>query len=100
MTTDPEIIKLFTDMSWAAVWGMATYFVLRPLIRIVADKISRRTNGDLKKRVDLLERGDIADIHNNISEMRKDIRIIRQDMGQLRDRVGRLEGIVQKNKVE
>lgn len=84
-----DVIQFIQNISWAGVAGLFVYYILRPLIAMIVDKIG---NGSVRKKVELIEKGDLVDIRNDIEDLKKDVREIRKQVGYLRDRIGRIEG--------
>ena len=86
---DEVVIQFIQNISWAGVAGLFLYYVLRPLVSMIVERIG---SGSLRKKVEIIEKGDLVDIRNDIEDLKRDVREVRKDLGHLRDRVGRIEG--------
>jgi len=82
---EPEILTIFTKISWAGVCGLFIYFVLKPIFE-------RVFNGGLYKRVNRIENNHLTEIKERLANVEKKIFKIEERIIEMEREIGYLKG--------
>lgn len=70
----PELIAFFSTIGWTGVGALFVWFVLKPLVKILGDKINGKN--PLSDRVDKIETNDLDEIKRRLDILEQhDLRI-------------------------
>lgn len=87
---ETNLLTFFGTLSWAGVAGLFVWFVLKPLIGLLIEKLSGG-NG-LVDRMNTLENNHLHEVNRRLNCLdAADIRI-QDDLGNIRDRLSKIEG--------
>lgn len=91
------IYEIIENISWAGVIAMAIYFVIRPLVMIVINKING-VSTDVAKEVRHISGNHLTDVGRRLEMLEQnDIRIfqaidgVKNELSCLRERMARIE---------
>lgn len=93
----PYIYQILEHISWAGVIAMTVYFVIRPLIIVLVNKMNG-VSTDVAGRVDEISNNCLSDVNRRLEMLEgNDIRLdnsidkIRDDMADIRERIAKIE---------
>jgi len=87
-----EIIQNITALGVIALFLL----VMKPLIRVFAQKLSDKVNGNngysrLEKRISLIENNHLEDVGRRLDNLERDSREIRKEIEEIKIRLVRIE---------
>lgn len=88
--TEEIILNLLKDFGWSAVAGIFVYFVLRPLVHLLINKMNG-VGSDIEKRVKKIETNDlheVKDLARRVEAIEKDVSRIKIHLALIEQKIG------------